>query len=85
MTGNLLIGNLLIEWLSWLPNKSDLINFNIVETLRASPKSPPSLKFSEKSTFWGAGRVKKIKYSFLAYITTGQGTTAFFTILAKIP
>ena len=38
----------MIEWLSWLPNKSDLIDFNILETFKDSPNIPPSLKLLEQ-------------------------------------
>ena len=44
-----------IEWLSWLPNKSDFINFNILETLKDSPNTPPSLKFLEQMVYHLAG------------------------------
>ena len=38
----------MIEWLLWLPSKSDFINFNILETLKNSPNGPLSLKFLEQ-------------------------------------
>ena len=39
---------LVIEWLLWLPYKSRLVNFDIAETLKDSPNTPPSLKFFEQ-------------------------------------
>ena len=39
---------MVIGWLSWLPKKSDFINFNILETLKDSPNTPPSLKLLEQ-------------------------------------
>ena len=41
---------LVIEWLPWLPNNSDFINYNILETLKDSPSTPPS---SSKSSSQG--------------------------------
>ena len=33
-----------IEWLSWLPNNSGSINYNVLETLKDRPSTPTSLK-----------------------------------------
>ena len=37
-----------IEWLLWLPNNSNFINFTFLENLRDNSKTPPSLKFLER-------------------------------------
>ena len=36
--------HLVIEWLSWLPNISGFINYNVLDTLTDSCSTPPSLK-----------------------------------------
>ena len=38
----------MVEWLSWLPYKSSLINSNILETSKDRPNTPPSLKLLEQ-------------------------------------
>ena len=48
--------HLLIEWLSWLPNKSNVMNFDILETLKDSPNNPPSLEFLEQRAHELVGR-----------------------------
>ena len=34
----------MVEWLSWLPNNSGFISYNVLETLKDSPSTSPSLK-----------------------------------------
>ena len=34
----------MVEWLSWLPNNSGFINYNVLDTLKDSPSIPLSLK-----------------------------------------
>ena len=46
----------MIEWLSWLPNDSDFINFNILEILKDSSNTLPSLKFLEQRVHELVGR-----------------------------
>ena len=40
--------HLMVEWLSWLPRKSDFINSTILETQKDIPNTPPSLKLLEQ-------------------------------------
>ena len=47
---------MVIEWLSWLPNKNGIINFNNLETLKDSPNTPPSLKLLEQRVHELVGR-----------------------------
>ena len=47
-----------MKWLSWLPNNSGFVNFNILETLKDSPNIPPSFTFFEQwvhELVWGGG------------------------------
>ena len=66
----------MIEWLSWLPNKSDFINFNIFASLKDSPNTPPSLKFLEQGVHeykcvcvcvWGGGGAKCLDHEGLTF------------------
>ena len=38
-------------WLSWLPYKSGFINFNILETSKDRPNTPPSLNLLEQRVY----------------------------------
>ena len=40
--------HLMVEWLSWLPRKSDFVNSTILETQKDIPDTPPSLKLLEQ-------------------------------------
>ena len=37
-----------VEWLSWLPNESGFINYNISETSKDRPNTSPSMKLLEQ-------------------------------------
>ena len=38
----------MIEWLSWLPNNSGFINYNVLDTLTDTCSTPPSLKILQQ-------------------------------------
>ena len=38
----------MFDWLSWLPNKRSFINSKLLDILKDSPDTPPSLKILEQ-------------------------------------